>query len=187
MGGKRLQNVEDAEVVEVGKFYLVPTVFVPTLPRRLQVVPIIGPLHEDLDLIHIPDRHYHPDRRFVSQAWIDYYQEGNPKGHWAPVYAYRWKWNNTGMRDNGRLRLRLKRLIDSFRVDAPWLMRLEKAYCQETLRDGHICPHRGISCRGVVAESDGVVCPGHGLKWNTETGKLVSRIGQIFQRSLPKL
>lgn len=127
------------------------------------------------------------DRRFVSQAWIDYYQEGNPKGHWAPVYSYRWKRNNTGMRDNGRLRLRLKRLVDSFRVDAPWLMRLEKAYCQETLRDGYICPHRGISCRGVVAESDGVVCPGHGLKWNTETGKLVSRIGQTFQRSFPKL
>lgn len=136
MGGKRLQNVEDAEVVEVGKFYLVPTVVVPSLPKRLQVVPVMGPLHEDAEFINFPHRHYHPDRRFVSDAWMSFHGRGfgGTKGHWGAVYCFKIKRpldkveRDTGMLEGPRLRMK----------------------CQETLRDGHICPHRGISCRGVL-------------------------------------
>lgn len=94
--------------------------------------------------------------------------------------------------DNGRMKLRCRRLLKSFcnpRTKTPphWLEEMEKAYAHNRLRDGHICPHRGISCRGVIAESDGgVVCPGHGLKWNLETGQLVSRVNQTLQLQ-PKL
>lgn len=183
MGGKRLQNIEDAETVEVGKFYLVPTVLVPTLPQRISIVPVVGPLHEDMELIGVPDKHLHPDRRFVSKHWLEYYNLGKRMGHWSPVYAYRWRNQDTGMRDNGRLSLKCKNIVDSFPIDGvPWLPRLENAYAGETLREGMICPHRGISCRGVVVDSQNcVVCPGHGLQWNITTGQLVSRIGPTIQ------
>jgi hypothetical protein len=187
LGGKRLQNVEDAEVVEVGKFYLVKTVIVPKMPKAIQVIPVMGPLHEDAEFVNFPHYHFHPDRRFVPDAWFSYYGWPHKNGTWSPIYSYEINGKDTGMLDGGRRRIKAKRLVDSFRVDAPWLKTLERAYANDKLRDGHICPHRGISCRGVIAENDGVVCPGHGLKWDASTGKLVSRIGQTFQRSLPEV
>lgn len=182
MGGKRLQNVEDASELIIGKYYLVPCVGLPGMPANLSVCPVVGPLHEDAEFINFPHRHFHPDRRFVSDGWFKFYQWRDPKGSWSPVYAFDIEGRDTGMVPLGRRRMKMRREVGSFRVDSPWLRKLERAYCKETLREGHICPHRGISCRGVVAENDGVVCPGHGLKWNTETGGLVSRIGQTFQR-----
>lgn len=190
----RLQNIEDATEIVVGKYYLVPTVFVPTLPKGLQIVPVIGPAHEDAEFIKFPHRHMHPDRRFVSVKWLDYYGRGvyGDKAHWAVVYSFTFKTllegieRDTGVREAARERMRCKRMVTAFRKDAPWLARLESAYRDERLRDGHICPHRGISCRGVAPESDGVVCPGHGLKWNMETGALVSRTDGQFRLPLGK-
>lgn len=185
MGGKRLQKIEDASEIIVGKYYLVPTVHVPSLPKSLQIVPVIGPPHEDAEFINFPHRHLHPDRRFVSKLWLDYYgSSGRGAGHWSVIYSFKINERDTGMREGGRVRMRCKRLADSFRLDVPWLTKLENAYRLEKLRDGHICPHRGISCRGVIAENGGVVCPGHGLKWNLETGSLVTRVRQ--QQLLPR-
>lgn len=182
MGGKRLQKIEDASTIIVGKYYLVPTVYVPRLPRSLRTVPVIGPPHEDAEFINFPHRHLHPDRRFVSSSWMNYYRARGgleaKEGHWSVVYSFKVNELDTGIREGDRMRMQCKRLVGSFRLDAPWLTKLENAYRLEKLRDGHICPHRGISCRGVIAENGGVVCPGHGLKWNLETGSLVPRVRQ---------
>lgn len=180
-----IPNIEDVKEVVIGRYYRVPTVIVPGLPPRLAVVPVIGPSHEDADIIGFPHRHYHPDRRFVSDAWLDQYNHLHAvAGHWSVVYSFFINERDTGMIEGPRKRMVCKRLVASFRKDAPWLAKLEKAYCSDKLRDGHICPHRGISCAGVKAESDGVVCPGHGLKFSLTTGRLVSRIGQSLQPSL---
>lgn len=193
-------NVEDVSEVEIGKRYWVPTVVSTLNPKHLRVVPVVGPLHEDAEFISFPDRHWHPDRRFVSEAWL----KDNERNHWAVVLTPYPTNRNLGpfggvpSKDNEplvtlgeRRLLKCKRLIDSFghlrdrEVAIPWTAKLERAYRNERLRK-MICPHRGISCVGVIAESDGgVVCPGHGLKWNRESGSLMSRCGQDFsQKSL---
>lgn len=189
-------NIEDVETVEVGRFYMVPTVIQPWRPKAIRIVPVVGPLHEDARFIKFPDLHWHPDRRFVTQQWLD----AQIHDHWAvvltpnprrrllshlsrlqrrPVFSE--PSPDPQVIDGGRRRLKCRRLIGSFVAAGrppSWLKDLEPAYANQRLRDGHVCPHRGISCRGVVAENDGVVCPGHGLKWDLETGRLVSRLGQ---------
>lgn len=195
MGGKRLQNIEDADEVIVGRYYLVPTVCVNPRVAVLRCVPITGPLHEDAEFINFPARHYHPDRRFVSQSWFDYYGTGftGMAGHWSAVYSFKIptllssEERDTGMFETGRKRMQCKRIVEPFRKDAPWLMKLEKAYAGEKLREGMICPHRGISCRGVKVDEKGcVVCPGHGLQFRVADGNLVSRIGQTLTPNLFK-
>jgi Rieske 2Fe-2S protein len=199
-----IPNIEDVEVVEVGRMYMVPTVILRRAPKGLALIPVIGPLHEDSQFIGFPDHHWHPDRRFVTDYWLE--QQG--PNHWATIYTplprprllkaisklrgepvYTESRTEPDVIDGGRRRLQCRRLVGSFcnsRTETPpgWLKKLEPAYANSRLRDGHICPHRGISCRGVIAENDGVVCPGHGLKWNMQTGRLVSRIGQTFQSKL---
>lgn len=191
MKGSKTQNIEDVADVIVGRYYMVPAVCVVQSVSVLRVVPIIGPLHEDAKFIGFPDHHYHPDRRFVSQAWLDYY--GTGEGHWAAVYGYiltdrlTGRKRRTSMFDLGRRRMKCKRAVGPFRKDAPWLPKLERSYAGEQLRNGHICPHRGISCRGVkVDDKNCVVCPGHGLQFNVGDGHLVSRIGQDLQMRLVK-
>lgn len=200
--GRRLQNVEDATEIVVGKYYLVPVVCVSPDVSVLRRVPVVGPLHEDSKFIGFPDYHYHPDRRFVSQAWLDYYgtgtystgmAAGGQGGHWAAVYAYVITDRLTGLErctsmfDLGRKRMQCKRIVEPFRKDAPWIQKLEQAYAGERLREGMICPHRGISCRGVkINDEKCVVCPGHGLQFNVESGHLVSRSGQDLQMPLIK-
>lgn len=184
-----MQNIEDVKEVVVGKYYLVPHVCVSPHVEVLRAVPVIGPPHEDAEFIGFPDRHYHPDRRFVSDRWLDYYGTG-PYGrsaHWGIVYSFQINGRDTEMFEIGLKRVKLRRVVETFRKDAPWLQKLEKAYASDRLRDGMICPHRGISCRGVkVNDQKCVVCPGHGLQFNVETGRLVSRIGQTFPGQLFK-
>lgn len=188
----RLQKVEDATEIIVGKYYLVPTVYVPSLPKRLQIVPVIGPAHEDAEFINFPHRHVHPDRRFVSDAWFSYYDTFTATGkphYWGVVYSFEiihdpnhlhLKLGKTGTKWHEPMVMRCKRVVSPFR-DTPWMSKLETAYSHERLRDGHICPHRGISCRGVQVDDNGcVVCPGHGLQFQMESGVMVPRTnGQL--------
>lgn len=175
-------DIEDVSEITVGRFYMVPTVILNFGPMAMRVCPVVGPLHEDAEFIKFPDRHFHPDRRFTSQAWFDYYASYST--HWNVVYAFEVRGRDTGMLDGGRRKRKCLRTVGSFTApNGPpqWLTGLEQAYRHEKLRDKMICPHRGISCVGVVAESDGgVVCPGHGLKWNPKDGELISRVGQGF-------
>lgn len=57
---------------------------------------------------------------------------------------------------------------------AKWIPKLEEKYADACLIDGK-CPHKGIDLSGCPAVNGIVVCPGHGLLWNAETGKLVPR------------
>lgn len=185
-------NVEDVDEVIVGKRYSVPVIVRQwDGPKRLTVVPVIGTLHEDAEHINFPDRHWHPDRRFICEAWFK--SVGREGNHWKaifvpyPVNPWTGKAPSKPLVvDGGRKVLVCKRLVGSF-VEPPgallapcppfWLKTMETAYKDVRLRN-MICPHRGISCVGVKPEADGgIVCPGHGLKWNPETGELISRVG----------
>lgn len=64
-----------------------------------------------------------------------------------------------------------------FPKQVDWMEKLETQYAKARLLPGLICPHRGVSCAGVSCAGNvsTVVCPGHGLAWNRETGRLVTR------------
>lgn len=72
--------------------------------------------------------------------------------------------------------LRCKRLFAEFPKEAFWIGALQLKY-RDARVCNNICPHRGISLKGVEDNGCGtVVCPGHGLEWDKRDGRLVSRV-----------
>lgn len=155
----------------IGQYYTVPTVC--GLMWTIEADwPVIGPLHEDAKLFDFPLLHYHVDWRFVNKQLYNRAQRECfiPLSHY-PLHE----------RDGKPLpppvnkRLKCKRPFPKFADMAARerFATLEKEYAKCRLKAGLICPHRGISL-GSLPAVDGVVqCPGHGLRWNIETGQLV--------------
>jgi hypothetical protein len=83
---------------------------------------------------------------------------------WVPVLGEK-------HRDKEHIGFECKRVMPDFpaRPRAIWAS-LEKAYAGCVLKDGHICPHRGIDLRPFAKPDGTVICPGHGLRWDLNTG-----------------
>lgn len=198
---RAIPDIETAHEVVVGRYYRVPCTLDGYVdwrePRRLNVVvPILGPLHEDRKFIRFPQQHWHIDWRFVTALFMEsrlesyreqtrdgpYYQSFTQplvsviapnlipihrRPHSHPAFA--------GGKMVIRRTLRCKRLFAEFPADAFWIPELELAMRDNVVCD-NICPHRGISLKGVES-TDGmtVVCPGHGLRWDKASGRMVSR------------
>ena len=63
-----IPRIDDVARVEVGRYYMVPTVWYPWPDSRQVAVPVIGPRHEDADFLRFPDHHYHADGRFLATS-----------------------------------------------------------------------------------------------------------------------
>ena len=179
MAIERIGNVSGLPVV--GRYYLVPCVKVVGW-KRDEWWPVIGVVHEDYDHLQVRGWHYHYDFRFVSERLYRSHNhrpiDGLAMGtvlaadsrDWAtyfPVHA-------EGEVDE--LRRRCYRQMPEF---TPGLCRrLEPVYKHARVNPVCArCPHRGLPLSGLPVDEEGnVVCSGHGLKWNLETGKLVSRL-----------
>jgi hypothetical protein len=173
----------------VGRFYMVPTVYGP-LVSRMGIWPVLGPKHEDSEIIDFKWEHYHYDWRFFSQKDYEYIcrQLGRdtPFGYVmserpditrAPVEIRELRPVIYRRRKCQRLMPEFPRSL-AFAKKAAWLPKLEAAYRDQRLKPGLICPHRGASLRGLPVTDNCVVCPLHGLRWNIETGKLVPEGGK---------
>lgn len=152
---------------EIGRYYSVlcapSTVF-------LRWVPLLGPLHEDAEIVNFQEQHWHIDWRFVSQReWNHYCSFTTPLA--VPISEK----NVDGPPCHRRLKCKREMPIFPGHGRVIWLKELEAAYQNDNLKPGLICPHRGIPLAGCPAKDGVVVCPGHGLAWNIETGKLVPR------------
>jgi len=193
----KIQNIEDAAEVVVGRTYLVNTV--ETLKGSVwgaHRAPILGTLHEDRDVIGFLPDHIHVDWRFVSHAKYEHVAKNvqlqkdaqNLPGftllslplsvNYTLANEYR-----TGDKQPERRALECKRLFDVWPETVPWMADLERAYQAKRAMVGRngcrdICPHRGISLVG-APEDPGIpgsrVCPGHGLCFDRETGVLRPR------------
>ena len=173
--------IETATNVRVGKYYSVPCVYWNNYRFH---VPIIGPLHEDVEHINFPHAHWHIDWRFVRAYW---YQSLVKYKHPVPVFAVVVCQKNT-VGAVSRMNTRLKREMPEFQTaysrdgedkhPVPWLSSLEDAYAGSTLKPGLVCPHRGLPLAGCPVVDGAVVCPGHALKWDVTTGKLIRRVAQ---------
>lgn len=197
---KRLQRIEDVLEPKVGGRYLVRTGIADGgtiwTRQRLRLVPLLGPVHEDREIINFPDYHFHIDWRFVKPRVFEAMireQEVSigfdaTQKHYPPrlqmyepahlLMAMAAVAGGNIKRDVHRYRpMTLYREHAVFPDRVRWLGSLEAKYASAKLRPNLVCPHRGISCAGVTCSGDGlkVVCPGHGLAWNRETGELIRR------------
>lgn len=145
-------------------------------------LPIIGPLHADVEFLNFAVEHYHIDFRFVDPTSFanvshQYANEGQVSQLLGlvigkeqiiegpteqivtchrpmPVYPIRSR--------NGEV--------------LPYFCALEDAFADWVIDPAvPICPHRGLPLDGLVDENGVAICSGHGLAWNMKTGKCVRR------------
>ena len=177
----------------LGRYYLRPCIRAswPMLHLKVRWVPVLGPPHDDAEIIGFKPRHYHVDFRFLPADlrrrvsvpksvhsahqmplhWI------RPTGHDQPIQL-----GEPRLADLPRERwYQLRRLRfnshypDYPRREAAWLDKLHQAYRGDRLRgEDLICPHRGASLSGIYPDPDGfVTCPLHGLRFHPETGRVL--------------
>lgn len=163
-------------VFVVGRRYMVPTVK-GHIYRRLRHWPVIGPMHEDAEIINFPRSHFHIDWRFVPESDFRYaLRFGKTFRVLSLVMTFGPETNNPDGVEPVTVRSRKCYRAD---IEFPvvfFTQPLELKYASSALKEGLICPHRGLPLTGMKPDADGnVVCPGHGLRWNVCTGKLVRR------------
>lgn len=141
-------------------------------------VPVLGPKHEDADHLDFKYEHYHPDVRFLGEAQVKYWQRHGLRLAYAAGYPV-----CVTKVDGTPLAHTLKTMAMQCLRDyndhvfpkgkAQTWDALRRAYRDCKLKPGMVCPHRGFRLAPHVRDDGLVVCPGHGLVWDTKTGKLV--------------
>lgn len=156
----------------VGQFYKVPCVRVERWHQFEGWFPVIGPMHEDAEIIRFSPEHFHIDWRFVSERiWKEFGNRSYPGHHFAWPIQCPDGWGRKVILEGPALkRLKCKRDPGRFPTEkATWMDRLHKAMACTKLTNG-VCPHRGIPVDAMHREGDILTCPGHGMRWNAITG-----------------
>ena len=183
---------------EVGRYYRIPHVRTRWGGNSLpEWIPIIGPAHNDIEVIGFEHEHWHVDFRFLSVKKKRQGTRWDVDGAEVFVLPVSTVWplpvRNDPDYDTIRVGDLTKRdvpLEAYYRVKKvlckgqypdlplegglPWIRKLEAAYADTRLKKGLVCPHKGADLSTFVPdEKDFVTCPLHGLQWNVVTGELV--------------
>jgi hypothetical protein len=134
-------------------------------------VPLIGPPHQDKEIVNFPYWHIHTDTRFLTldDSYRSSYASGAPVCFGGPSpyldKVYEDLINNSTLQVKRLQCRRAKPLAFPF---APWRKELQNAYADSHAVDG-ICPHRGIAIACGHRLAPGLrQCPGHGLVWSED-------------------
>ena len=191
---------------EIGRYYRIPHVrarWPGASRRKAWWIPVLGPLHEDREIIGFMDVHWHVDYRFLPTAVRKRLRDLKVHPAWdvfdtpvTKVVPVGWSEHHgrkvgylpegqppeTYMRDR-RVKCKADYPADPFAEVASWFADLEAAYADRSLKAGLICPHRGADLSTFTPDEEGcVTCPLHGLRWHIETGKLVRRAKPADER-----
>jgi len=161
-------------VYEIGKMYLVPCVRAdektpPRPARGSEWIPILLPFHEDSEIVNFPHWHYHLDFRFLSpRQW---------KNSGLSVVIHRRPVGDDALLEffDGTVtykRRKCLREMPSFYPETKWHKELSAAYAKIGLVKWK-CPHRGLDLEGCPIVNGVVTCPGHGLRFNAKTGRVI--------------
>lgn len=165
----------------VGRFYMVEAVRVIDWHGFHGIwLPIIGPKHEDADVIGFDAVHWHVDWRFASQRVVDRILSIPTSRGTSSVYAWPVSdpdgWNRKAIDQGPELRrMKCKREWPAMpweKLNRAWLPKLAAKYACARLKNGK-CPHRGIPVSEMKREGDILICPAHALKWSAITGEAV--------------
>lgn len=182
-----MERIEDLRAPPiVGQIYLVPTVRYVYFDI-LADWPVIGPKHNDTEILDFPWPHYHVDARFVPASLErrivdpDSYLNVNLDavvGH-APLRR-RTDFRRDEIEPHPQpvLRPRQCRRADTRYQwgDRAPIQRLRAAFWNKRLVDtpcGRVCPHKGAPVDSLVPVAGVITCPLHGLRFNAETGEAV--------------
>lgn len=181
-------DIEDVDRPVMGHRYVVPCVL-----RTGVWFPVIGPAHEDGEYIGFKQLHWHYDFRFVARLDWEAWTEGvhDQVNVLSRVLVVR-----DG--EEARVVRRVKRCLREMPLfctqyvrtcgtvsNVHWMENLETAFADSKLKlDCMTCPHRGLPLKGLPVSPRGtVVCPGHGLAWNVNTGAMVKRATAAEERT----
>ena len=170
--------------VEIGKYYLVPTVEA-EWNGRVAPWPVIGPKHNDAHCLKFDHQHYHPDPRFIGPRrsdddWLFWRMVAG-----APIMTRdgtgRGGAINPGGLPNPVWKKRIcRRLANPFLAEMQekaakhdtWRCHFDEWTGRQSRHDGRgwICPHRAVPLAD-HAPVDGVItCPLHMLRIDAGTG-----------------
>ena len=160
-------------------------------------IPVIGPAHDDTEIIRFNDVHLHIDWRFLGprqRAKVMTLGGDVPQGIVITVV-----YPNDGsgpiamdkalkaVDTPNESFLKEKRKIyhgpfPPYPEEPPphWLPALSKAYRDATLTPEQACPHRGTDLSDVEPDDQGrITCPLHGLRWRVDTGAAEPQNGDL--------
>lgn len=160
---------------EIGRYYRVPAVLVNDWWGFNGWLPVIGPMHEDAEIVNFPWLHFHIDWRFAAtEVWKCWRDHRVPGGHLAmPIQCPDRDGSRVINRGPEPRLMKYKRATDAFpQVHVSWRAVLQRKFACAKLVNG-VCPHRGIPVSAMHREGDILTCPGHGLQWNAITGAAV--------------
>lgn len=184
-----MQRVDEmTEAPVVGQTYLVPV----HQDRVGRLYPIMGPFHADAELAPwagaaaaLPHAHY--DVRFLPLAMISG-RKRQRMDRATALFSHVHLLLNDPVPPEGVLFHRplvCLRKVPTHPFDVVWREQqvvggyipfLEARYATARVKCGR-CPHRGFPLAGLpVGPDGGVTCPGHGLRWHVETGRLLARV-----------
>lgn len=186
-----LERVEDLQVPPiVGETYLVRCLALgQPLPPELGIWPILGPLHEDLELLGVGP-HHHYDPRFLSDVQVYTLCARDPADlhaairgllHGLPSEPWDLAFGRVALESAGdtvveepRKCLRPMPLYPPERA-YPWITELESLHADACLSACGRCPHRGLPVASIPPDKDGLrTCVGHGLRFGPD-GRVVQR------------
>lgn len=188
MAPQRIDELSSPPIV--GRYYLVPTVRYVWCSAGEADWPVLLPRHEDAEHLQFEAWHYHADLRFIGdgrlpQHWLRQYPaaeamispisvfRGDPPGSMPdPVWRRRrcfrempdfpWWWAVEPSQDGSRRAAVFRTFYAGF----------AGRQCPHNGR-GWICPHKGIDLSGMPVKEGLITCPGHGLRIDAATGRIV--------------
>lgn len=204
MSGARLTTKGDERLdtltapVEVGRYYLVPTV----RAEWYGVVrnwPVIGPQHNDRHCLNLDATHYHLDARFLKEP-VPGYKWWTAKDFWTCAFGAPLVTNarlNVGGLPAPVWRRRLcRRLANPFigamhakaAEHSTWDCHFAEWTGKQARHDGRgwICPHRAVSLADHPAVDGVITCPLHLLRIDAATGRVLppKGIGTLSRASI---
>lgn len=175
-------KITEVQAVEVGQYYLVPTVFARWSGYAARAWPVIGPKHNDKHCLGFEWDHYHHDARFFPFQYHPYDDQS-----WMSVMS-RPVMTSEAMNPNGLppivwKRFKCRRLLnpiqDHLTIRAQTVKGFQCLHSEfagrQATHDGRgwVCPHRKVPLAGQPVEDGVIVCPLHLLRIDAETGKVL--------------
>jgi hypothetical protein len=175
---QRIDQITEPPIV--GRYYLVPTVFV-RWHHKLSHWPVIGPPHEDKEFFNFDLTHYHIDGRFLNadqRQHAEYYSTLEYIIESAPLHADRYDPTAVMPKPVYMKKRCWSANLDYVHHHQKPVQEVAKAFvghqCVGRGKAGWICPHRKASLGSVMAIDGVITCPLHGLRINAESGVVIN-------------
>ena len=184
----------------IGRSYQVPCVrAIWPDGNRVAWWPVLGPAHDDREIIGFDPEHWHVDFRFLPGQLTapERARKTAQDCYVVPInHVYLDRHHPSEPLDSERLDLvpaRIYHQVQARRyqgpypsyIHVPWIRKLEAAYEHTTLKNGTVCPHKGADLSGILPNENGIItCPLHGLRWDIATRRMAPTPEDAYPRSV---